>query len=35
VPGACYRILRFWNNEIMKDIEAVLQAIDLALEGKM
>ena len=27
-----YRILRFWNNQIMNDIEAVLRAIDYALE---
>jgi len=27
-----YRILRFWNNEVMNDIENVLRAINLALE---
>jgi very-short-patch-repair endonuclease len=27
-----YRILRFWNNQIMNDIEAVLRAIAYALE---
>ena len=27
-----YRILRFWNNQIMNDIEAVLRVIDCALE---
>ncbi len=27
-----YRILRFWNNEVMNDIEGVLRAIDIALE---
>jgi len=27
-----YRILRFWNNQIMNDIEAVLRAIDYSLE---
>lgn len=26
-----YRVLRFWNNEVMKDIEGVLQAIEIAL----
>jgi very-short-patch-repair endonuclease len=30
-----YRILRFWNNEVMNDIEGVLRSIDLTLdEGK-
>jgi len=28
-----YRILRFWNNDVMNDIEAVLHAIDIALEN--
>jgi very-short-patch-repair endonuclease len=27
-----YRVVRFWNGEVMKDIERVLRAIDLALE---
>jgi len=27
-----YRILRFWNNEVINDIEGVLRAIALALE---
>lgn len=27
-----YRILRFWNNQVMDDIEAVLRVIDFALE---
>jgi len=27
-----YRVLRFWNNEVMNDIESVLHAIALALE---
>ena len=27
-----YRILRFWNNQVMNDIEGVLRMIDLALE---
>jgi very-short-patch-repair endonuclease len=26
-----YRVLRFWNNEVMNDIESVLSAIDFAL----
>jgi len=29
-----YRILRFWNNKVMKDIDSVLRAIDLVLENK-
>jgi len=28
-----YRVLRFWNNDIMNDIEGVLNAIEIALEG--
>jgi very-short-patch-repair endonuclease len=27
-----YRVLRFWNNEVMNDIEGVLRAIEIALE---
>jgi len=27
-----YRVLRFWNNKVMNDIESVLHAIALALE---
>ena len=31
-----FRILRFWNNQITNDIEAVLRTIDCALEeGKL
>jgi len=29
-----YCILRFWNNEVMNDIEGVMRAIDLALDGE-
>jgi very-short-patch-repair endonuclease len=29
-----YRVLRFWNSDVMNDIEGVLRAIDLALEEK-
>ena len=29
-----YHILRFWNNQIMNDIEGVLRVIDLVLEEK-
>jgi very-short-patch-repair endonuclease len=28
-----YRVLRFWNNDVMNDIEGVLRAIALALEN--
>jgi very-short-patch-repair endonuclease len=28
-----YRVLRFWNNQVMNDLEAVMRAIDLALNG--
>jgi very-short-patch-repair endonuclease len=27
-----YRLLRFWNNEVLNDIQGVLRAIDMALE---
>ena len=27
-----YRVLRFWNGDVMNDIEGVLRAIDLALD---
>ena len=29
-----YRVLRFWNNEVMKDVDGVLRAIELALEDE-
>jgi very-short-patch-repair endonuclease len=28
-----YRIIRFWNNEVLGNVDGVLQAIELALEG--
>ena len=28
-----YRILRFWNSQVMNDIKGVLRAIDIALDG--
>ncbi len=28
-----YRVLRFWNSDVMNDIDGVMRAIDLALEG--
>ena len=27
-----YRVIRFWNGEVMNDIEGVMRAIDMALE---
>jgi very-short-patch-repair endonuclease len=29
-----YRVLRFWNNEVMKEIEAVISAIEQALASE-
>ncbi|MDI6697267.1 MAG: endonuclease domain-containing protein [Anaerolineales bacterium] len=29
-----YRVLRFWNHEVINDIEGVLRVIDLALREK-
>ena len=29
-----YRVLRFWNNEVMKEIDAVMSIIELALENE-
>jgi very-short-patch-repair endonuclease len=28
-----YRVIRFWNNEVMKNISSVLEAIHVALDG--
>jgi len=28
-----YRVLRFWNNDVLNDIENVMRMIDLALEN--
>ena len=28
-----YKVLRFWNNEVMKDIESVIRAIIFAIES--
>jgi very-short-patch-repair endonuclease len=28
-----YRVLRFWNSEVLEDMEAVLQQIAAAMEG--
>jgi very-short-patch-repair endonuclease len=30
-----YRVIRFWNNQIMNDINGVIKAIQFALEGKI
>jgi very-short-patch-repair endonuclease len=27
-----YKVIRFWNNEVMKDIDGVIKAIQVALE---
>jgi very-short-patch-repair endonuclease len=27
-----YRVIRFWNSDVIKDIEGVLRAIDIALD---
>jgi very-short-patch-repair endonuclease len=29
-----YRVLRFWNNDVMSDIDGVLEAIAVALNGE-
>ena len=28
-----YRVLRFWNSQVMNDIEAVMRAVDIALNA--
>ena len=28
-----YRVIRFWNNEVMNEVDAVLRIIDDALRG--
>jgi very-short-patch-repair endonuclease len=30
-----YRVLRFWNNEVMRNIKGVLEAIHVALYGSL
>ena len=30
-----YQVLRFWNNDVMKDIESVIRAIILAMESEL
>jgi very-short-patch-repair endonuclease len=29
-----YRVIRFWNSEVMNDIEGVMRGIDMVLEDK-
>ena len=29
-----YKVVRFWNDQIMSDIEGVIQSIEAALKGK-
>jgi very-short-patch-repair endonuclease len=29
-----YRVIRFWNNQVMNDIEGVLRAIEIALDDE-
>ncbi len=29
-----YKVIRFWNNDVMKDIESVIRAIILAIESE-
>ena len=28
-----FRVLRFWNNDVLEDVESVKQAVLMALEG--
>jgi very-short-patch-repair endonuclease len=28
-----YRVLRFWNNDVMRNMEGVLRALEEALDG--
>ena len=34
LEGKGYRLLRFWNNEVMENMEGVLTAIAKALQGR-
>ena len=34
LTDAGFKVLRFWNNEVMQDIEAVKESIWLALQGR-
>ena len=29
-----YKVIRFWNNQVMNDIEDILRAIEIALDDK-
>ena len=29
-----YRVLRFWNNDVMNDLSGVMKAIDIVLSGR-
>jgi very-short-patch-repair endonuclease len=29
-----YKVIRFWNNDVMKDIESVIRAVILAMESE-
>ena len=33
--GLGYKVLRFWNNEVLTDMEGVLQQIYMELEGRV
>lgn len=34
LEGQGYRVLRFWNNEVLENTEGVLRALDLALHHR-
>jgi very-short-patch-repair endonuclease len=29
-----YKVIRFWNNQVMNDIKDILRAIEIALDGE-
>jgi very-short-patch-repair endonuclease len=34
IEAAGYRVLRFWNNEVLENLNGVLEALRLTLEGR-
>ena len=34
LEARCYRVIRFWNNEVFENLEGVLSAIDAAIGGQ-
>jgi very-short-patch-repair endonuclease len=35
LEGAGYRVLRFWNNDVLNNLEGVLQTIELVVSERL